>query len=81
MKNPKITLTDAQALELCDEVFEKFGKKFFRGMQCRFCRRYADKRNDVRLRCVFNAEGNRGCNVINNYLKKERMSSFTQKGD
>lgn len=70
-------LSDEEALQLCDEVFEKYGQKFFRGMQCRICRRIAKKKNNIELRCVFNAKGNRGCNLVNKYLQNHsgRLSS------
>ncbi len=55
------------ALEICEEVREQNKKKkfsFTKG-QCWGCMKYSLKKNDIKYRCIFGDENNRGCQLVN----------------
>lgn len=55
------------AFQLCEEVREQNKKKkisFAKG-QCWGCMKYSQKKDDIRHRCIFGEENNRGCYLIN----------------
>jgi hypothetical protein len=55
------------ALKICEEIRERNKKrKFsFAKMQCWGCMKYSTKKEDIRHRCIFSNEDNRGCHLVN----------------
>ncbi|MFX1312005.1 MAG: hypothetical protein ACFFHD_05285 [Promethearchaeota archaeon] len=64
LKNP---IPEDVALHLCEEIREQNHKKKFNlaRWQCWGCMKYSNKKNDIRHRCIFNKEDNRGCHLVN----------------
>lgn len=61
------------AFKICEEVREKNeDKKFsFTKGQCWGCMKYSNKKGDIRVRCIFGKEDNRGCQLVNKIFDKE----------
>ncbi len=55
------------ALKICEEVREQNKKKkfSFAKVQCWGCMKYSQKKNDIRHRCIFSDENNRGYQLVN----------------
>lgn len=55
------------ALQIYEEVAEQNKKKkvSFAKVQCWGCMKYSQKKNDIRHRCIFSDENNRGCQLVN----------------
>ncbi len=65
--NEKKLIPEEIALQICEEVREKNKQKklsFAKG-QCWGCMKYSEKKNDIRHRCIFSDEKNRGCHLVN----------------
>ncbi len=65
--NEKKPIPEGIALQICEEVREKNKQKkfsFAKG-QCWGCMKYSEKKNDIRHRCIFSDENNRGCHLVN----------------
>jgi Ni,Fe-hydrogenase I small subunit len=63
------------AFQLCAEIRWKYQGKWwtFAGMQCVGCN--AATKGDITKRCVCNAPGNRGCNLVNaRYDRQVKMA-------
>lgn len=55
------------ALKLCEEIRESNSKKKIslgKG-QCWGCMKYSNKKKDIKYRCIFSKENNRGCHMVN----------------
>ena len=65
LKNP---IPEDVALQLCEEIREQNSKKKINlaKWQCWGCMKYSNKKNDIRHRCIFADENNRGCHLVNN---------------
>lgn len=55
------------ALQICEEVRERNREKKFSltKVQCWGCMKYSNKKNDIKHRCIFSNENNRGCHLVN----------------
>jgi hypothetical protein len=55
------------AFQICEEVRENNKKKklSFTKVQCWGCMKYSNKKNDIKHRCIFSKEDNRGCQLVN----------------
>ena len=64
LKNP---IPEDIALQLCEEIRAQNSKKKFSlaKWQCWGCMKYSNKKNDIRHRCIFGDENNRGCQLVN----------------
>jgi len=63
----KKPIPEEVALQICEEVRERNKKKklsLAKG-QCWGCMKYSQKKNDIRHRCIFGEENNRGCHLVN----------------
>jgi hypothetical protein len=65
MNTTKTTIPQDVALQLCTEIRQQYGGKWwtFAGLQCMDCN--AATKGDMGKRCVSNAPGYRGCNLVN----------------
>ncbi|MCK4380025.1 MAG: hypothetical protein KAW51_02735 [Candidatus Lokiarchaeota archaeon] len=65
--NEKKPIPEEVALQICEEVRERNKKKklSFAKVQCWGCMKYSLKKNDIRHRCIFAEENNRGCHLVN----------------
>jgi len=65
MEQTKIEIPKDVALQLCSEIRQQYHDKWwtFKGMQCMGGN--AASRGDMTKRCVSNAPGYRGCNLVN----------------
>ena len=63
----KKPIPEEVALQICEEVRELNKKKkfSFTKVQCWGCMKYSQKKNDIRHRCIFSEENNRGCHLVN----------------
>jgi len=63
----KKPISEEIALQICEEVREQNKKKkfSFAKTQCWGCMKYSQKKNDIKHRCIFSDENNRGCNLVN----------------
>ena len=64
LKNP---IPEEIAFQICEEIREHNSKKKFslgKG-QCWGCIKYADKKGNMRNRCIFGKEDKRGCQLVN----------------
>lgn len=62
-----IPIPEDIALQICEEIREKNKKKKFslaKG-QCWGCMKYSNKKGDIKHRCIFGKEDNRGCHLVN----------------
>ncbi len=62
-----IPIQEDIALQICEEIREKNKKKkfsFAKG-QCWGCMKYSNKKGDIKHRCIFVKEDNRGCHLVN----------------
>ncbi|MFX1315396.1 MAG: hypothetical protein ACFE9T_05995 [Promethearchaeota archaeon] len=67
MSNLKKIIPEDIALRICEELREKNKKRkfsFAKG-QCWGCLKYSNKKGDVKYRCIFSKEDNRGCHLVN----------------
>ena len=61
------------ALKLCEEVRESNSKKkisFGKG-QCWGCMKFSNKKGDIKYRCIYSKENNRGYQMVNNRFDKK----------
>lgn len=61
------------ALEICELVRERNkNKKFsFAKGQCWGCMKFSLKKDDIKARCIFSSEDNRGCQLVNRIYDNE----------
>ena len=62
-----IPIPEDIALQICEEIREKNKKKklSFAKVQCWGCMKYSNKKGDIKHRCIFSKEDNRGCQLVN----------------
>ncbi len=67
MKEIKKPISENIALQICEEVRECNREKKFSlaKVQCWGCMKYSIKKNDIKHRCIFSNEDNRGCHLVN----------------
>ncbi|MFX0083054.1 MAG: hypothetical protein ACFE94_15000 [Candidatus Hodarchaeota archaeon] len=67
MKENKKSIPEEIALQICEEIREQNREKkiSFAKAQCWGCMKYSIKKNDIRHRCIFSDENNRGCHLVN----------------
>jgi len=67
MTEIKKPIPEEVALQLCEEVRKRNSRKKFslaKG-QCWGCMKYSNKKGDIKYRCIFANEENRGCHLVN----------------
>ena len=67
MNENKIPIPEDIALQICEDVREINSKKklSFAKAQCWGCMKYSNKKEDIKQRCIFSDDYNRGCQLVN----------------
>jgi hypothetical protein len=74
MKETNLGIPEDTAIQLCTQIRRQHhGKWTFAGMQCMGCN--AVSQDDVTKRCMSNALGHRGCNLVNARYGREAKSA------
>lgn len=72
LKENKIPIPKDIALHICEEIRETNSKKklsLAKGQCCGY-RRYSNKKGDIKHRCIFSNNYNRGCQLVNMFYDK-----------
>ena len=70
--NERKPIPEETALQICKEIREQNKQKkfsFAKG-QCWGCMKYSQKKEDIKQRCIFGDESNRGCHLVNRIFDK-----------
>ena len=68
-----IPIPEDIALKLCEDVRERNSKKeiSLAKVQCWGCTKYSNRKGDIKHRCIFFNENNRGCHLVNRIFDAE----------
>jgi hypothetical protein len=72
LKEKRILIPEDIALQICEEIRVINRKKKFslaKG-QCWGCMKYSNKKGDIKKRCIFSDDYNRGCQLVNKIYDK-----------
>ncbi|MFX1344866.1 MAG: hypothetical protein ACFFBC_05915 [Promethearchaeota archaeon] len=66
-------IPESIALQICEEIREYNREKKFSlaKVQCWGCMKYSNKKDDIKHRCIFSKENNRGCHLVNKVYDKK----------
>ncbi|MFW9941638.1 MAG: hypothetical protein ACFFFT_11405 [Candidatus Thorarchaeota archaeon] len=73
MKEELKPIPENIALQICEEIREHNREKIFSlaKVQCWGCMKYSNKKDDIKHRCIFSKENNRGCHLVNKVYDKK----------
>jgi hypothetical protein len=73
LREDRIPIPEDIALQICEEIRENNRKKILslaKG-QCWGCVKYSNKKGDIKKRCIFSDDYNRGCQLVNKIYDKK----------
>jgi hypothetical protein len=61
------------ALEICEEIRKLNSQKklSLAKAQCWGCMKYSNKKGDIKQRCIFSDDNNRGCQLVNKIYERK----------